>query len=47
MPGQWVGGRVYFTPPAGETGQPKSYTIRLRIGTEEHLIEVTQTANAK
>jgi hypothetical protein len=46
MPGQWVGGRVYFTPPAGETGQPKRYTITVRIGVDEHFIEVTQAANA-
>ncbi len=42
MPGEWIGGEVYIAPPAGEIGQPKSYTISINLGGEIHSVEVTQ-----
>ncbi|SDR64232.1 hypothetical protein SAMN05519103_09558 [Rhizobiales bacterium GAS113] len=42
MPGEWIGGQVYFSPPQGEMGQPKHYAIAISLGGEVHTVEVTQ-----
>lgn len=43
MPGEWYGGQLHFEPPVSDgSGQPKTYTIRIPVGTDMHEIEVTQ-----
>jgi hypothetical protein len=42
MPGEWIGGLVFFSPPISEGGQAKSYTISVTIGNEIHSIDVRQ-----
>ncbi len=47
MPGEWVGGQIHLTPPVGEIGQPKHYQIKVRIGSETHLLDVHQEPQKK
>jgi hypothetical protein len=44
MPGEWIGGQVYFSPPEGQLGKSKHYAITVSLGGEVHTIEVTQEA---
>jgi hypothetical protein len=44
MPGEWIGGQVYFSPLEGEFGKSKHYAISVSLGGEAHTIEVTQEA---
>lgn len=46
MPGEWIGGLVFFSPPVSEAGQAKSYTISVNIGGDVHDIEVAQSQAA-
>ncbi len=42
MPGEWVGGQLHLTPPAGEMGSAKHYQITVRVGTDTHVLDVHQ-----
>ena len=43
MPGEWIGGKVYFWPPTDQSGAPKNYTISVTIAGETHEIQISQT----
>ncbi len=43
MPGEWYGGKLFISPLADNSGQPKEYEISLQVGNERHQIRVTQT----
>jgi len=42
IPGEWYGGQLHLAPPTDQGGGPKTYTIILTIGTERHVINVSQ-----
>jgi len=43
MPGEWYGGQLHLSPPVNPpSGNTKSYTIVITIGTDRHVIEVAQ-----
>ncbi|MGY3614855.1 hypothetical protein [Bradyrhizobium sp. USDA 10063] len=42
MPGEWYGGQLHLAPPTDQGGAAKSYTIIITIGTERHVIDVSQ-----
>jgi hypothetical protein len=43
MPGEWVGGQLFFAPPQAENGQAKSYRILIRLGGDSHSIDIVQS----
>jgi hypothetical protein len=45
MPGEWVGGTIVLDPPAYSGKAPKSYTITVDFGGEQHEFQVAQVAN--
>ena len=47
MPGEWIGGQVFFTSPEQEGTRPKSYTISINFGGEIHNISVSQSASGQ
>ena len=42
MPGEWYGGQLHLAPPTDQEGRPKNYTIVITVGTERHVIDITQ-----
>jgi len=43
MPGEWYGGQLHLAPPkSSSSDEAKSYTISLLVGSDKHVIEVTQ-----
>jgi hypothetical protein len=44
MPGEWYGGTLHLQPPtaAGDASGPKTYSIVLSVGPDEHRIDVIQ-----
>ncbi|MEH2589809.1 hypothetical protein [Bradyrhizobium sp. AZCC 1721] len=42
MPGEWYGGQLHLAPPTDQAGGQKSYTIVITVGTERHVIDVSQ-----
>jgi hypothetical protein len=42
MPGEWYGGQLHLAPPTDQGGAAKSYTIVITVGTDRHVIDVTQ-----
>ena len=42
MPGEWYGGQLHLAPPTDQGGGPKNYTIVITVGTERHVIDVSQ-----
>jgi hypothetical protein len=44
MPGEWYGGQLHLSPPVNPpSGNQKSYSIVITVGTDRHVIEVAQT----
>jgi hypothetical protein len=42
MPGEWYGGQLHLAPPTDQGNGPKTYTIIITVGTERHVIDVSQ-----
>ena len=42
MPGEWYGGQLHLAPPIDQAGAAKTYTIVITVGTERHVVEVSQ-----
>jgi hypothetical protein len=42
MPGEWYGGQLHLTAPTNQGGGQKAYTIVIVVGTDRHVVEVTQ-----
>lgn len=43
MPGEWYGGQLHLSPPTNPpSGNQKSYTIVITVGSERHVIDVAQ-----
>jgi len=42
MPGEWYGGQLHLAPPTDQGGGPKTYTIVITVGTDRHVIDVSQ-----
>jgi hypothetical protein len=43
MPGEWYGGQLHVAPPTDQgDGGPKSYTIVITVGTDRHVVDVSQ-----
>jgi hypothetical protein len=43
MPGEWYGGQLHLTPPQNSSNdEAKTYTISLPVGSDKHVIDVTQ-----
>ena len=42
MPGEWYGGQLHLSPPTDQGGAQKNYTIVITVGTERHVIEISQ-----
>jgi hypothetical protein len=42
MPGEWYGGQLHLAPPVDQGGAPKTYTIVITVGSDRHVIEITQ-----
>jgi hypothetical protein len=42
MPGEWYGGQLHLAPPTDQTGGQKAYSIVITVGSDRHVIEVTQ-----
>jgi hypothetical protein len=42
MPGEWYGGQLHLAPPTDQGNGPKTYTIVITVGTEQHVIDVSQ-----
>jgi len=44
MPGEWYGGQLHLSPPVNPpSGNQKTYSIVITVGTDRHVIEVAQT----
>jgi hypothetical protein len=44
MPGEWVGGQLHLSPPVTPpSGNSKNYTIIIMVGSDRHVVEVTQS----
>jgi hypothetical protein len=41
MPGEWYGGQLHLAPPRDQGG-PKTYTVAITVGTDRHVIDVSQ-----
>jgi hypothetical protein len=42
MPSEWYGGQLHLAPPTDQTGGPKTYTIIITVGSDRHVVEVSQ-----
>jgi hypothetical protein len=42
MPGEWYGGQLHIAPPVDQGRGTKSYTIVITVGSDRHVIEVSQ-----
>ena len=42
MPGEWYGGTLHLAPPTDQAGAQKNYTIVITVGTERHVIDISQ-----
>ena len=42
MPGEWYGGQLHLAPPTDQAGGQKSYTIVITVGSDRHVVEVSQ-----
>jgi len=43
MPGEWYGGQLHLAPPKNSSNdEAKTYTIILQVGSDKHVIEITQ-----
>ncbi|WP_156042075.1 hypothetical protein [Bradyrhizobium sp. URHD0069] len=42
MPGEWYGGQLHLAPPTDQAGGPKTYTIIITVGSDRHVVEVSQ-----
>jgi hypothetical protein len=43
MPGEWYGGQLHLAPPKDSSNdESKSYTISVLVGSNKHVIDVTQ-----
>jgi hypothetical protein len=42
MPGEWYGGQLHLAPPTDQGGGQKAYSIVIVVGSDRHVIEVTQ-----
>ena len=42
MPGEWYGGQLHLAPPTDQGGGQKAYSIVIAVGSDRHVIEVTQ-----
>jgi hypothetical protein len=44
LPGEWYGGKLVLQPPNADGDGPKTYSISLKVGPDQHEIEITQAA---
>jgi hypothetical protein len=42
MPGEWYGGQLHLAPPTDQGGGAKTYTIVITVGTDRHVIDISQ-----
>jgi hypothetical protein len=42
MPGEWYGGQLHLAPPTEQEGGSKTYTIVITVGSDRHVIDVSQ-----
>jgi hypothetical protein len=42
MPGEWYGGQLHLAPPTDQAGGAKTYTIIITVGSDRHVVEVSQ-----
>ena len=42
MPGEWYGGQLHIAPPTDQGGGPKTYTIVITVGSDRHVIDISQ-----
>ena len=42
MPGEWYGGQLHLAPPTDQAGGQKTYTIVITVGSDRHVVEVSQ-----
>jgi hypothetical protein len=42
LPGEWYGGQLHLAPPTDQGGGPKSYTIIITVGSDRHVIDISQ-----
>jgi hypothetical protein len=42
MPGEWYGGQLHLAPPTDQAGGSKTYTIIITVGSDRHVVEVSQ-----
>ena len=42
MPGEWYGGQLHLAPPTDQGGAQKNYTITITVGSDRHVIDISQ-----
>jgi hypothetical protein len=42
MPGEWYGGQLHLAPPTEQEGGQKTYTIVITVGSDRHVIDISQ-----
>ncbi|MET0971412.1 MAG: hypothetical protein ABWY18_19600, partial [Tardiphaga sp.] len=42
MPGEWYGGQLHLAPPVEQQAGQKSYTIIITVGSDRHVIDISQ-----
>jgi hypothetical protein len=42
MPDEWYGGQLHLAPPTDQGGGPKTYTIIITVGSDRHVVDITQ-----
>ncbi len=42
MSGEWYGGQLHLAPPTDQSGEAKTYTIVITVGTDRHVIDILQ-----
>ena len=42
MPGEWYGGQLHIAPPVDQGGAEKAYTIVITVGSDRHVIDISQ-----
>jgi hypothetical protein len=42
LPSEWYGGQLHLAPPTDQGGGAKTYTIVITIGTDRHVIDISQ-----
>ena len=42
MPGEWYGGQLHLAPPTDQAGGQKTYTIIITVGSDRHVVDVSQ-----